>query len=133
MNAADLRRAFDEAFALPPAPPSAPPQMWLGLRAGDASYAIRLSEVTRLAAGIRWTPVPSSAVSLIGIVGLAGVPVPVYDLARLMGHESRSRRWLLFLGGAALAFDAFEGQIPACGPERHPLSRAKLFESIKEA
>jgi chemotaxis signal transduction protein len=58
--------------------------------------------------------VPGPLPELLGIVGLRGAIVPVYDLRLLLGHTPAGPpRWLVLAAGGqvALAFDHLEGHI----------------------
>jgi purine-binding chemotaxis protein CheW len=51
---------------------------------------------------------------LVGIAGVRGVAIPVYDLAMMLGFPATgAARWLLLARGAAVAFalDSFDGQL----------------------
>ncbi len=110
-KAAELRRAFDLSFAEAPAERLQALDDLLAIRVGAAPYALRLSEVAGLAVDRRITPLPSAVPELLGLAGLRGAIVPVYDLAALLGSAAAAApRWLAFAAGAgvALSFDAFE-------------------------
>ena len=113
-RAAELRVAFDRAFAEPIVLDTAFKEDLLKIRIGAQACAIRLSEIAGLHADKRITAVPGSNAALRGIAGFRGAILPVYDLEILLGHtNTRPPRWLVIAAGApvALAFGVFEGQL----------------------
>ncbi|MBI1776730.1 MAG: chemotaxis protein CheW [Proteobacteria bacterium] len=113
--AATLRRAFDGVFAEAPRVESRLFVNLLLLRAGDAAYALRLSDIAGLHRGLRISRLPSPTPMLLGISAFRGGIVPVYDLRALLGHvPAADARWVVLAGQApafGLAFDEFEGQV----------------------
>lgn len=115
----ELRRAFDRAFADPPATAVTRFEELLAIGLGDAPFALRLREVAGLFADKPITRVPSPIPELLGIAGFRGVAVPVYDLRALLGLGSAERpRWTLLVTAkgatapgptVALAFERFDG------------------------
>jgi purine-binding chemotaxis protein CheW len=117
-RAADMRVAFDRAFADRVRFDTTATESLLAIRVGEQSCAIRLSEITGLFADKKITRVPGSGVALLGIAGFRGTIVPVYSLQTLVGRSgdrsgTRTPRWLVIAAAApiALAFEAFEGQL----------------------
>jgi len=111
---ADLRSAFDRAFAVPLQTETAVNQDLLAIRVGGEPYGIRLSEVSGLFVDRPITPIPASNASLLGIGGFRGAIVPVHSLAMLLGYSTlQLPRWLVMAAAApvALAFDLFEGHL----------------------
>lgn len=92
-----LRRAFDSAFAAPPATATAGHEDLLCVGVGDDRYAVRLGEVTGLFVDRVITPVPGPFAELVGVAGLRDAIVPVYDLSSLLGYPvpPGTPRWLL--------------------------------------
>ena len=112
--AAELRRAFDASFAVAPAEDRAVRVDFLSLLVGGEPYAVRLAEASGLFVGRTVTPLPCTAPGLLGIAGIAGALVPVYDLGVLLGGAPvQTPRRVLVAAGAvvAFAFDAFEGHL----------------------
>ena len=111
----ELRQSFDRAFAEPQLEESVEAtHELLAIRVGRDPYAVRLSEVGALEADRTITAVPSDHPELIGVAGVRGALVAVFDLARLLGApEPESSRWLVLAKGAplAFAFSAFDGQL----------------------
>ena len=117
-RAADMRLAFDRAFADPARLDTATTESLLAIRIGTQPCAIRLSEITGVFADKTITRVPGSGTALLGIAGFRGAIVPVYGLRTLLGQSgdppgSGTPRWLVIAAAAsvALAFDAFDGQL----------------------
>jgi purine-binding chemotaxis protein CheW len=111
-----LRREFDAAFALPRGAGGRAELDFLLIRAGGRPYAVALAEVGGVLAGVAVTAVPSAAPGLLGVAGLRGDIVPVFELAALVGDAgaSEARRWLLLSAGAApigFAFGVLEGHV----------------------
>jgi chemotaxis signal transduction protein len=109
-----LRGEFDQSFARPGTD-------FLLIRVAGEPHALRLAEVAALEADRAITPVPSEARALLGVAGLRGALVAVFDLAQLLGLPAPSpagksppsgRRWLALVKGTqvAMAFGEFEGQ-----------------------
>jgi chemotaxis signal transduction protein len=130
-RAAELRIAFDRAFAEPLRLETDLREQVLAVRVGPQALAIRLCEIDALHADKKITPVPGGHPALRGIAGFRGTIVPVYDLRILLGHPGgKPPRWLVIAAAApvALAFDAFEQRfrIPhgaimpqSAGPQLH--------------
>jgi chemotaxis signal transduction protein len=109
-----LRESFDRSFAEPPAPVGDRLEELLAIRIGSVPHALRLNEIVALEANRRITPVPSESAELLGVAGIRGSVVAVYDLAALLGQPSDgSARWLGVAKGSqsAFAFSEFEGQL----------------------
>lgn len=118
-----LRDAFDAAFARPPATPTEGQERLLLVVAGGQRYALRLAELGGLQPLRRLVPLPGGRRELLGLAGVRGRLVAVFDLARLLGAAAEpsppvAPRWLLLCGGAeaqlALACGHCEGlrQLP---------------------
>lgn len=107
-RAAELRRSFDRSFALEPVAQATVWENLLALGVGPAHFAVRLAEVAGLTAFRELTALPEAPPELLGLAGLRGELVPVYDLAALLGLVATAPRWLVLVAGkkVALAFDA---------------------------
>lgn len=57
------------------------------VRAGDRLCALPLSRVRRVVRALAVTPLPGSAPELLGLAEFGGEPLPILDLARLVGAE----------------------------------------------
>ncbi|MBI3271898.1 MAG: chemotaxis protein CheW [Planctomycetes bacterium] len=115
-RAAELRRDFDRAFGAPAEVGVPDLENLLAVRVGGDAYAFKVRELAELSRGRRVVPVPSGKPALLGLAGLRGVLVQVYDLAALLGHaaESEAPRWLVLCGGSesvALGFQHLEGYL----------------------
>ncbi len=113
-RAAALRREFDDAFARPALLDERDSVELLAVRVCADAHAIRLSEIAGLFADRRITPVPGPLPELLGMAGLRGAIVPVYDLRLLLGHTPATPpRWLVLAasGQVGLAFDQLEGHV----------------------
>lgn len=155
-RAAELREAFDRSFAQAPTTEAAIVENLLAIRIGSHPYALRLADVSGLFADKRVTSLPSPVSELLGIVGLRGTMLPVYDLGLLLGSpRAVSPRWLLVAAATPVgfAFDAFDGHlrvspdvigpaawtadyhvpevVQAVGIVRPLISVASILESIK--
>lgn len=108
-----LAEAFDRSFAVarPAAPPT--PRDHLTVRIGGDPYAIALLDLAELVPLPRLTALPGSPSECLGLAGLRGAAMPVYDLRVLLGYTpgGDAAPWLAILAKArvALAFDAVEG------------------------
>jgi chemotaxis signal transduction protein len=111
---AELRREFDQGFALPARATDETLEDVLVIRVGSESYIVRAGELSGVAENRKLSPVPSSAPDLLGLVSVRGLLVPVFGLPSLLGYatDSESFRWLLLVGTdepVALAFHALTG------------------------
>jgi chemotaxis signal transduction protein len=114
-RAAELREAFDRSFADPPVLDATQFEPLLDVRCGDAAYALRVRDIGGLVADVRVTPVSTPIRELMGIVGIRGAILPVYDLGALLGHAADpSPRWMAVAAGetpVGLAFSRLEGYL----------------------
>lgn len=117
-SAAQLRADFDRSFAEPVLESAPAGEDFLALKLDDALHAVRLAEVAQLLPLVALTPLPGPQPALLGVMGLRGVRgglVPVYDLRMLLGRPAaRIPRWALVAAGeptVAFAFDSFEGHL----------------------
>jgi len=116
----ELRREFDAAFARPAREVARDTEDLLEIRVAGSAYALRVAELAGVSAGHRITAVPSTQPALLGLVGIRGVLVPVFDLARLLGESAleEAPRWVALSQGdspVGLAFASVEGHLPV-GP-----------------
>lgn len=110
-----LAEAFDRGFAVArPAAPSKPSD-YLIVRIGGDPHAVPLLELAELVPLPRLTALPGSPAECLGLAGVRGVAVPVYDLRVLLGYAAggETAPWLAILAAArvALTFDAVEGYL----------------------
>ena len=116
-KAAELRDAFDRSFAAAIHADADLFDDFLAIRLRDDPHVLRLDGVARLLPLRTLTRFPSTAAQWLGLAGVAGDVVPVYDLGVLLGYPTGAMpRWMVVCSAApvALAFDVFEGQF------RHP-------------
>jgi purine-binding chemotaxis protein CheW len=110
-RAATLRREFDQAFAAP-AEAAAGAVDLLALRVAGERYALRLSEIGGLHADRRIVALPGAPPELLGLAGLRGGLVAVYDLGAFLGApRGGSPRWVVLAGSdrtVGLAFEELE-------------------------
>ncbi|MEZ4255105.1 MAG: chemotaxis protein CheW [Polyangiales bacterium] len=109
-----FRQQFDGSFAIKREGELAVPNAYLALRLGGQPYAVRLGDVGGLFVERHITPVPSPMTELLGLAGFRGAPLPVYDLAALLGHAPTTLpRWLMTDASTsiAFAFAEFEGHV----------------------
>jgi len=120
-GAAELRRAFDHAFAAAASSTSSSATLdYLAVAVAGDAYAVRTTDVSGLFADRAVVPLPSSPPELLGMAGFRGVLTPVYDLAALLGYPPAGTgpnggpRWLIGAAGPvplALAFDRLDGYL----------------------
>lgn len=116
-SAAELKRAFDGAFAQPVRPDSGQAREdVLVLRAGADTSIVRLSQMRGLLARPNIVPVPSPLQELLGIAGLRGALLPVYSLAALQGRPppEGAPAWMILIeveGLVGLAFEEMLGYV----------------------
>ncbi len=139
----ELRRAFDQGFARPPAAAAGRLEDFLAVTIAGDAYAIRVPGLAGLVTDRRVVPVPSPVPELLGIAGLRGTLLPVYDLRALLGHTPAGEppRWILLAGksgGAALvglAVDRFDRHLRVAAEDLAPpapgTARAHLQGSIR--
>ncbi|MFC7531058.1 chemotaxis protein CheW [Actinoplanes sp. GCM10030250] len=105
---ARLRTDFDASFAEPARLLDGETVELLAVGAGGRPYALRLDQASGVHPDRPVTALPTTLKALLGVAGFAGVVVPVYDLAALLGHPIAQRpRWLVLTSGTpalALAF-----------------------------
>lgn len=113
-KAAELRNAFDRTFAAAAVrADTALFDDFLAIRLRDDPHVLRLDCVARLLPLRSLTRFPSATPHWLGLAGVAGDVVPVYDMGLLLGYPAGAMlRWMAVCRAApvALAFDVFEGQ-----------------------
>ena len=126
-TARDLGRAFDAGFAAEPRTQRPVLEDLLAIAIDGQPYAVPLSEVAGVFKDRRVTALPSSAPGFLGVAGIRGSIVAVYDLPALLGHSpAASRRWLLLAKAAepvGFVFDTFDGQL-SVSPQQVVASRS---------
>jgi len=133
---ARLRGDFDRSFAAPPPAAATALTDLLAIRVGGDPYAVRLADVSALVVDRQATPLPAAAPELLGVAGLRGLVVPVYDLATLLGYPGApAPRWLVLAAGTppvALAFDGVDGHLRV-PPEAIAAPQASTGEVVRTA
>ena len=111
----ELRLAFDESFALPPPCTEDDLVDLLAVTADAERLAVPLTEMAGLATDRAITPLAGSPPDLLGVAGLRGHLIPVYDLAHVLGKgQTRERRWIVLAAGSpafAVAVDRVDGHL----------------------
>lgn len=114
-HAAELRRAFDGAFAATRESVAETREDLLAIRVGGDGYALPLVGITGIFTGRQVTPLPGAAAALLGLAGFRGTLVPVYDLGQILGYAVEgTARWLVLAASdppVALAFERLDGHL----------------------
>jgi chemotaxis signal transduction protein len=124
----ELRSAFDRSFQEAPVERNHELAHLLVVRIGNARFALRVSDLARLARTQGVTPLPSADRGLLGLAGLKGRLVAVYSLAAMIGSAAlgtEPERWFVLCrteDRIALAFTAAEGTIMVPSSELCPVS-----------
>jgi chemotaxis signal transduction protein len=107
---AQLRSAFDKAFALPLGEPQPDGVELLIVSAGGQTYALRTSELAGLEVVSKVVPLPATAPELLGLCGAQGELVPVFALAAALGAPAAKTlpRWIALHRDKELVALAFE-------------------------
>jgi chemotaxis signal transduction protein len=113
-RAAELRRAFDEAFARPHPERASGLEDLVIIRTGGHPHALRVSELRGLHRAGRVVPLPSPLPDLLGLAGIRGRLVPVFSLPLLLGYGAQrdAVRWVALCDGGepmALGFEELDG------------------------
>jgi purine-binding chemotaxis protein CheW len=110
-----LRADFDHSFSVPLRTLDDEAVELLAIGVGGRAYALCLSQTSGLHPDRPVTPLPTPVPALRGLAGFAGVVVPVYDLAVLLGHPiPEEPRWLVLAAGTpplALAFHQLDHHV----------------------
>jgi chemotaxis signal transduction protein len=107
-----LRLAFDRSFA--EARGSADQEFveLLAIRVGGERHAVRVSELASLHVDSTIAPLPSRARGLLGITGIRGAILPIFDLAILLECPRAAPARCIMIAARArvgLAFDGLDG------------------------
>jgi chemotaxis signal transduction protein len=114
--AAELRSEFDRSFARAYPTPPPPQQDLLAVRVADHDYMVSLDEVLSIHADRKVVPLPTLRPALLGLVGVRGSILPVYDLRQLLGYPKGTvaPRWLISVrapGPFTVAFERLDGHL----------------------
>jgi chemotaxis signal transduction protein len=82
-----LRRAFDESFTRPFALRSSSAHELLTVICGRERIAVDASELSFVEPRIDFTALPGAPPGCVGVAGVRGKLVVVYELSRLLGYE----------------------------------------------
>ena len=135
-RAAQLRDLFDRSFQTASAESALQTEDFLLIRVANLPYALRVSEVSAVAAHRRVVAVPSRRTDLLGLAGIRGSLVCVYGLAALLGHASDSTAtWLALCGSAepvGLAFQELEVfvRVPRGDVHEDPSTAKRLVNGV---
>lgn len=126
---AQLRSAFDNAFALPLAQPQPDGVELLIVSAGGQTYAMRTSELAGVEVDRKLVPLPAAAPELLGLCAAQGELVPVFELAAALGAPTAktSPRWIALSRDkelVALAFDELRESLRVAIRDLSPLELA---------
>jgi chemotaxis signal transduction protein len=137
-KAAELRNAFDLARAIPSSTEKAEAiENLLAISLSGDPYAIRVSEISALAIDKKVVGLPTHVPELLGVAGIRGSVVPVYNLAVLLGYTAAENQmhWLALCGTdepVGLAFGNFEGYIQIPSTQLYPAnSESAKSEHVK--
>lgn len=101
---AELREAFDRSFAEQPVRLGDTMESLLEIGIGEHAYALRMSEIVGLFGNRTTTRLPAAVPELLGIAGVRGSILPVYDLGAFLDAPlAEAPRWLV------VAADQFVG------------------------
>lgn len=137
LSAEALRRAFDRAFAEAPRDDAQAGEELVALQLGGEGYLLPLAELSGLVVGRRIVALPTTAPAFLGVVGIRGTVVPVYDLGALLGHPraESSPRWLAISKEprVGFAFDRFVGQVrrPRADSPSERVTSAHVREAVR--
>jgi CheW-like domain len=99
-----LRQHFDHAFALPLDAQAAPQVKILAIGVRGQPFSVSLLQLRAVHRCPKITAIPSAVPELIGVAGIRGVLIPVYDLGALIGLPPLAQDH-----SVGLAFDEFQG------------------------
>ena len=114
MRADDLRRTFDRAFVEAPRGDAPAEDDLLAVTIAGDPYGMRLSQIAAVYSDRPITRLPGSPAVVLGVAGLRGSLLPVYDLRQLLGYaKAAAPRWLAIIADAqvGVAFEQFDSHI----------------------
>ena len=130
-SAADLRNDFDQSYSVPPSSSVAGEiENMLVIHIAQSLYAIRLAEIVGLESKRKIVAVPGPIPEMLGIAGVRGKFVSVYNLAALVGCSSdvTQPQWMVLCGGedqVGLGFAEFGGYLRVPTAQVYEGSRKK--------
>jgi purine-binding chemotaxis protein CheW len=92
-----LKEAFDHSFAAPPPAARSDFERLVGVRVGveRQAFAFRLTDLSGLSALPALVPLPGAPAACLGVAGVRGRLVPVFDLGLMLGLSSAPARWVV--------------------------------------
>ncbi|MCC6575626.1 MAG: chemotaxis protein CheW [Planctomycetes bacterium] len=131
LNAAQMRRAFDEAFARPELARAEQGIELLALVAGDMRMAVAIDQIAGIHLCPAVTAIPSDAPALLGVGSVRSVLSAIYSLSALRGGPRRPGQWLITCGDGTigLAFDELCGYTRVRSDEM-PVSKEAVFVEV---
>lgn len=138
----DVRRAFDATFAAPVRSFEEERRSVLAIRAGEGRFAIRVEDLSGVEACRKIVKVPGSVPGLLGLTGLRGRLLAVYDLGAMLGQPSldmragsrRELRWMLVCGkdsGIGLLIEEIEAFVRIADADLKPIEPGVAGEYIR--
>jgi chemotaxis signal transduction protein len=114
LTAAELRKAFDQSFAVPIVSEPEMTENVLAVRAQDRDLVLRVSEIAGLSSCPMIVAVPGRNPALCGLANVRGALVTVYRLATLVGRDGDAIAggWIVLCAAdrtVALQFDELVG------------------------
>jgi purine-binding chemotaxis protein CheW len=126
----ELRRAFDESFSRPPHVQEAQPVLLLGVREGQARFAVPVEALAGVHPCGRIAALPGAPGASPALAGVRGRIYAVHRLAALLGGAGAEgpARWLLLARASepiALAVEAIDAHLRADAAELRSLEGAR--------
>lgn len=141
LRLAEVRRAFDATFAAPARSFEKERRSVLAIRAGEGRFAIRVEDLSGVEACRKIVKVPGSLPGLLGLTGLRGRLLAVYDLGAMLGQPSldaragsRELRWMLVCGkdsGIGLLIEEIEAFVRIADADLKPIEPGVAGEHIR--
>jgi chemotaxis signal transduction protein len=121
----ELRRVFDEGFASPPQATIERGSAYLEVGTGENRVLVDLEEVAVMEVRRKIVSLPGTRRAFLGLAGIRGKLVPVFDLGQLLGYETSSGAgaWVLVSRSdrpLGLAVESFHGLREVRPEERRP-------------
>lgn len=117
---AELRRAFDDAFARPARTRADAGERLLLVRAGAQHLALPVAALAGVERGVPVVALPGAPRALRGIAGVHGRLLPVFALAGLIGAGNEAGDWLAVIAAdppVAVSFDELAGLVEVAALE----------------
>src|SRR5260370_23902963 len=133
-----LRQEFDQAFAEPAGALGTRQESLLAIVAGGHRLALRLSELSGFQVCAKIMPLAGQALPLMGISGIRGRVVPIFDLASLLWaqKDNQESKWVALCGSehaVGLAFAGFDGYLRVDRTQIHPIIGGEWKDHLPEA